>query len=227
MIKKISVLKLCALLFLGTASHASAAIVSYEYFGEIASFINEADLNGQFSAGDEMRATFSYDTEATDWVTIPDYGEYWAGTFSIEVTHGTDTFTYQSGLNPIVRVRNNNAVGLEVIDSFTVLSNGVTGPSVNNRPPTGLVFQLADYDASVFSDDTLPSAIPLNLFETDNINLNYIIINFNDGVNPTAQIRGQITGGGQISGNAVPLPGAVWLLGSGCVGLAALKRRRK
>ena len=130
-------------------------------------------------------------------------------------------------LSPIVRVRNNNTVGLEIIDSFTVLSNGVTGPSVNNRPPTALVFQLADYDASVFSDDMLPSAIPLNLFETDNINLNYIIINFNDGVNPTAQIRGQITGGGQIGGSAVPLPGAVWLLGSGCVGLAALKRRRK
>ena len=217
MIRNMSVSLLCTIILMSIAIQASAEIVHYEYSGEIESFINETALDSKFSLNDAMLVRFSYDTDAPDVNTDPDVGAYAALSLSIDVTHNGGAISTYSGSNPFVRNGNNITSGSATVDYCSVLAAG-TQDNIST-----MQFQLADYNATALSDDSLPADIPdLSLFQTDKF-LTGIFIDFS--INGSfVRVKGKITGGGKI--DPVPVPGAIWLFASGLAGLAAMGRRK-
>jgi hypothetical protein len=78
--------------------------------------------------------------------------------------------------------------------------------------------------ASAITTQDLPFGLAFDEFET--VTFSFISTNFtttDDGSNLTSVVA---SGNGNVTGTLIPIPPAVWLLGSGLVGLAGIARRR-
>ena len=79
--------------------------------------------------------------------------------------------------------------------------------------------RLGDSSGSVFSDTSLPLNLSLNDFD-----IRTLILRSGQPNDIKYQIDGEITA---LSVSAVPIPAAVWLFGSGIIGLIGVARRKK
>ncbi len=85
--------------------------------------------------------------------------------------------------------------------------------------------------ASAITTQALPFGLSFDEFET--VTFSFISTNFsttdngtNPGLDGTHLTSFDASGNGNVTGTLVPVPPAVWLLGSGLVGLAGIARRR-
>lgn len=110
--------------------------------------------------------------------------------------------------------------------SWTILFEGLSGsltlahfhgPAApgNNAPP-----QVDIIANSTGAFSPLVGSAALSDMQEEELLNNLWYINLHTAAFPTGEVRGQVT-----FGSVVPIPAAVWLFGSGLLGLGALRRR--
>lgn len=149
---------LCA----GTAGASSATA---RFKGTVTSTGANAVTISEIQVGDEVTGQFTFDTTAPDdRPSNPNSGLYAAGQLQLSVRG----FNYSASESQI-SVSDDVVVfqGQPAVDGYEVVTplGVVSGPSLSNLPPEQIDIVLADTDASVFSDDSLPLSVPLQEFE--------------------------------------------------------------
>jgi len=135
------------------------------------------------------------------------------------------TITFESLDSYILQER----LGVQLNAFLYSVSNWTAGTFVDQKNFS----EFGDFNVSFQSIGKLTSFSFDVMNNTQNANENWTLANqvlhFNDwGYLAVAHIVPQQGDSGYAAGNGsvVPLPGAVWLLGSGLIGLAAIRRRR-
>ncbi len=159
----------CALM---VAASAQAAAVTY-YFGGALDTVPDGP---SLAVGDTFAGSFTFESTALDFYpTAPSNGTYFGGSFSIEGTVKSYSF---SGIEQSATCVTSSCVGVVVFDQptsldfFQVTSSVfggpfalVNGPTVDERLPSFLFFRLSDSSATVFDSDALPSNLALSSFD--------------------------------------------------------------
>lgn len=214
---------LVCLVVLLSFSIANADIVTFNFTGVVTGILRN-DSNGTFGnafhSGDPVSISYTIDT-----ATPPEPDKYGFLGPNRAVYFNAGTVNYSiSGYNfsGLARVGISNDIpgdgswsGLSY-DGFTLGPMTWSLPSeFSNFNPTSLFVQFFDLSGSMFNSTSLVTDLPfasltqINGFRIDSK------LNPDDwaGLNFTLNTA------------PVPIPGAVWLLGSGIVGLAALRRK--
>ena len=181
-------------------SPANAVSTTYIYDGSITQYVGGAAFAAFLGAPVQLSYTFDSATADTD--ASSSHGDYAAVT-SITLSIGSNTYTASAG---DIEVSNGAA------DVYLVNQN-LSGPNVGGLAPGFFGLQLYDSTGTVFGSDALPALQPDPAdFDTNKqIGLNF-------GGTSGALIAENLT--------IVPLPSAVWLFGSGLLGLVGLARKK-
>ena len=190
---------------------AFASTVTYTFTGSVTSL--SPALNSQFSVGQDVSYTFTYDLSAVDSYPTADHGSYTNGLLSSSGSFGT--YSFSTGLGyAYVEDASASHPGNDTFDTmgFTVTGAPVGGYALNN-----VHLALASYTQAPFSSDSLPSSLNLSDFQY----VHLVALQF--GWNSDAQLVIA-----DISGVApTPLPAALPLFASGLGFLGLLGWRRK
>ena len=191
------------------ANPAFSATIVYQFAGQVLG----ADLGG-IPDGTQYYGVFSYEDDSPDLNTNPDIGEYVYNYF--EITIGSETIFADltgtpSGTPPRIFVNNFPGSDDLIVNANPAGGNVGTYASV-------LAFNVAFSGSDVFSDTSLPGAsLTIDDFQFSNIS---VLAALPNGV--------QVNFGGTVDSlQAIPIPAALWLFGSGLPGLIAITRRRK
>ena len=208
--KKLRLLSaVCACVSLFVFTSTNAATIIYQFDGQIFG----AGLGG-IPDGTPYSGEFSYEDNSPNLGTNPSVGVYEYNYF--EVTIGADTiFADLTGTTSGTpsRIFISNSPGA---DTMNVNANPAGG-SVGTYTSV-LAFNVAFTDSDVFNDISLPgNNLTIDDFQFSNFSglatlSNGVVVDF---------------GGTVESLQAVPLPAALWLFGSGLIGLIGLARRKK
>lgn len=201
-----------ALISLFIASGLQAATVTYAFSGSLTQV--DADLQPTFSLNDMFSGTITLDDSVTDTNPNPIIGVYRdAGIGTVTVANLTYTFT-----NKDVLFTDNIGTPPDYF-SMGGGDNGneqILGPNVEG-------FSVADTFISL-GDDTDLDFIVGDAFQEINIDLadtdrRTFFISFGSG---NKQVFGTLS-----TFSPIPIPAAVWLFGSGLLGLLGVARRNK
>ena len=207
-------------LSLSFAGIAESALISYTFEGTIWTVIDNGEyLGGSISTEDTFTGTVTYDLDAIDSASDPNLGEYNYNVspngFNVTI-NGISFTTDPNNIDFIVSV-NNGGYG---VDSLTLKSDS------NNHFPFGpqgsneyIWIYLQDHFGNALTSDLLPSMI--NLADWG---MKHFIIKSGDGggTEYNYYIDGTLS---HIA--PIPIPGAVWLLGSGLSCIVVLRRKKK
>lgn len=147
------------------AATASAANITLEFTGTVTSSHTGLTTITEIQPGDPVSGSYTFDLTATDGTPLdPATGLYDAPLLTLTV----NGFTYSAPDNNITIL--DNAVlspSDPPFDGYEVVSplRDVTGPSLSGLPPAQIDISIVDTDATVFSDDSLPSSLALAEFE--------------------------------------------------------------
>ena len=218
--KKISVFCI-VILFFGFASSTRAAIVTNTWTGTVDDYELFGDGLVIASQGDTFSVTTTYDTTAADLETHPD----------------------------LLRTINNSTISFEinghVFESYSNPDLRLDGLLLNNGPSSGDIMQLTargaqpydycsalyvlmyivlyDFDHTAFDTPLQLTEFPQSVWDPISFDHNFKIIFYTDFNNPTGRINGQF----DFEAASVPLPAAIWLFGSGLIGLVGIRRLNK
>ena len=224
-----------------TPASSNAYSVTFDFTGTVVAAAPHS-LGGIFTVpiasypASTISGSFTFDSDTADGNGSSTIGQYNGAieALSFSVTKPITGDAYQFGfqstgpLNSIAV----NANGTPINQSY------VLSASVQNVLPNGAIVDDGDYFArdffisllkptgNIFATDALPEATPsLSPFSL------YNLVN-----NPQGQFRLVFAGGDgdhtiignltSLSVSAVPIPAAVWLFGSGVIGLIGLARRK-
>ena len=154
-----------AALVLFLAQCAGATTLTFSFSGIVTSTAANSVAISEVMVGDEVSGQFSFDSSAVDAMAGDSHsGLYEATEFYLTV----DGYTYSATGNNISIT--NDAVliqGLSALDAYEIVTplRNVTGPSLSDLPIAQIDLVLVDTDATVFSDDSLPTSVDINEFE--------------------------------------------------------------
>ena len=238
MLKKslISLLMLFSVIF---PNSSFSAIVSYDFTGHITEISSDLSPIIPFTEGQFFTGRFSYETEGDGFLTDGCTELTWninGNIFGISqgeswVNDGSQDFFVISGYG-------------DGSDTSIPLPSGwsLDIPPFIGDPPWYSSFKygigLFDSTGSVFSGNSMPDSLSLNDFDTAEIYFvlfdgiletplgSVAIDDYNAGTSgPYNPIMGEIQTMTLV--NTVPIPGAVWLLGSCLLGVTGIRRFRK
>jgi len=207
-----------SLVLLTSSSTAFSAIVNYSFTGVITDL--DASLTSTFSIGAELKGAFSVES---DNPTIQSTRTIYSVP-TINVSIG-DNYT-MTALNGSMII-SSSGFSSPVTASFSVSSSSqsvISGEPVNGQIPGYFGIQLDWFNVpSPFISESLPDYVPLNAQEFDFLSNTGLLdrsnINF-----PDDYVRLSYT---VTSIQAVPVPAAVWLFGTGVLGLVGSAKRKK
>ena len=197
-------------IFVLAPSHGSAALVTFSFGGSVSDVLGSVFTPGGqgangFSTGLPLSGSFTFNSSTPDSNAGANNGRYNGAIQNLVVNVGTYQATFSPGSSFIQVI--NRPSG----DIYEVRADGFLGNSVNGRIPTSFRLQLTDPNASVFSNDSLPTTPPsLSSFASSQWRL---IFEANG-----RRVQGAIA-------SLVPLPAAVWLFGAGLIALVGLGSR--
>jgi hypothetical protein len=189
--------------------NAVAAIVTLTAEGTVA-FVSP-NISSGFSTGDKAVYELVYDTSSPNSLGNPAFYDTAISTFS--VTIGSYSATSSAGKIDIY----DNISSMDLFSVTARPSDGLSGASVGGHDLERIFFQLWDEDMTWLDSVALPTS--------------YLLAD--DYENKVFRV--DFTGNSYLKGNLemftvqisqVPVPPAVWLFGSGLIGLIAVARRR-
>jgi hypothetical protein len=197
----------------GVAGAAHAALVTFHFEGNVTAI--SPVLSSDFSLSDQFRGSYSFDSFAPDLDPLARSGGYRLANASL--TLGGKTYSIGTLGGAIGVVLDDGVTHSPSYNMVTTLA----GPNIGWLFPDGMTLTVAGNN--LLTDDALPLTPP----SLSNLNINsirFVMGGFNpaNGLLDNGAVLGHIT---SLSLTAVPLPGAVFLFGSGVLGLAAFGRR--
>ncbi len=197
-----------AALSLILSSTANAAIVTVDWSG----IVTSTPIAGTVDVNDAVTGSFSYDD--TTAVTSP-----FGSTGLSYLTHHISSFSV-------------NGLSGSRDDQFLPVFDGTTGDGIQSRGVSGaytgdllagfsvieLFVQFTDTTASVFSSTALPST----LNDTD-FDIKFGLLRLSDSA---GEVRFDVDSFTTSGVAPVPVPAAVWLMGSALAGLVGFKRKK-
>ncbi len=213
MIKKISLFA-CMYLY---AMSSQAEIVTYRVTGVVDSVSRSGvSPEGTFQAGDSLESFIAFDTSIPDFYPDdPNYGDYREIVTNATATVGNACWEWDnSPLNGRTRINLEDAQGTEFIDTVIHEETGLRTfylvlAFFNDPDQDNLDSDAFSFDPSGFE------AVHIDLFDfqyRDSSRSNY-----------DWYLHAELS---NISVNPIPISAAVWLFGSGLIGLIGLARRR-
>ena len=179
----------------------------------ITGVVTEVDdpLGGEFTVGDQLSASFSYDLATPDsnsfFISL---GSYIDAITSLSFTIGS----YTGGLVAPGSI----SVGTIFDHSFLANASQISSPSVAGLAPENFGLRLLDSTESAFASAALPAALSLADFDTRTWSLEFRL-----SENQLVSVSGTLDLNAVA---AVPLPAALPLLLAGLVGLGVVGTRR-
>ena len=239
---------LCTLLVMAE-EYAQAAIYSINYTGTFVSILDaDGNTGGSFSpgagvsVGDTYSGNFSFDTDqaVSDPSTLPPGSPPNVANYDFGVTHPSLTINgiRSVNLSPKIglSIADNGDATTAILDTFFVAGlrelgfdplptsadfatwfTDVTDFDSSTGTGSEIILMTFDPSGSAFSGTGIPNPLtPLS-------NSFFIYL---ESVNGATQAAGLGLPGG-LSVTPVPVPAAVWLFGSGLLGLVGVARRKK
>ena len=161
---------------------------------------------GGISPGDVVTGHFTFDPLISDSDASSTVGEYMQSGLGIEFAFSVGPLV-KSSTDYVIKVTDGNGIPPFPFDGYTVSTPAVPGEvfslNLSGAAPTTLL------------SDALPLSPP-NLADFSGKVFSYV----QNSPSDTIGFNSTIT-----SLNAVPIPGAVWLLGSGLIGLVGLRKK--
>jgi len=205
---------------LGLAQVGQAALVTYAYEGtaDTVSTSGSGVDSTAFDAllGQTMRIVYTFDPSTPDLQPLDTLGTYEA--VSVRITIGE--LSYSASLGSTIIVSDNYLLKDQYGVTSHRSSGSLTGPDVGGLAVNSMGLGLVDYTQTVYNSDVLPLTQPI---PDDFPSLNNIVVSFWDS---QTQSIGDIAARGDVTIAAVvPIPAAIWLFGSGLLGLVGMARR--
>jgi len=203
-----------AIIPLTLSAGVNAAVVQYDFNGVVSN-----DFNSQINLAETFTLSFLVDTE-TPGIAINDYIQYEIISGAIDFSGGYSG-SFGGGQ---FRVTNNNTIGLQtgydIIKIYTYPYYDVSGmPNNYGSDFNNLQLQMWDSTGTVLTDGSIP--VSLNSSDWDGSDGN-ILWN-----TPTLRHNDLVVSGVSVGASVVPIPAAVWLFGSGLLGLIGVGARRR
>ena len=214
---------------------ASAAPVLIQYTGTVDSV--DAALTSLISNGDTVSVTYIYDPSLdTSNPGGPSPQEYTIVTDlqgSIQTSAGPISFIQQTAApsENVYVVTNDNASQLPVIIDHAGAFIGLNGPALSNGfSPFVSLWALRELcfgcspGPSMLMDNGIPDSHPTTVLGNAPFSEGVFTVDFRDTSFNSALVFGTLD---TLTISAVPVPSAVWLFGSGLLGLIGISRRKK
>jgi hypothetical protein len=198
---------------------AHAALTQMNFQGSISQSEPFNDPTGNFSQGEPIGGFWLVETVTPDIDPSTGRGAYpQVGLPAFQIKTGSHVFQANAA---IIQILDNDTSGTGTIDAYEVLATGKTS---NTLGLTQLTMEISLRDTQIliptFSSDALPSTAP-NPADFDHaqgrLSGMYGSESFLLNLDLTRVSMGPVT--------TVPGPSAIWLLGSGLLGLRSLLRR--
>ena len=231
-IKNYALLNLILTITLLYASPVRAALVTYAYEGSTGQAVGPDGQGIEYTGfadyeNELLRVEYTFDTNAVDLSIDSTRGSY--SILSANVTMGELTYS----LDP-----NSTASRVEIandpdFDHYT-LHIELTGPDIfrtvvatgpgesdvvdtdNPLSPSYFFLSLVDFSATAFSSDALPSTQPSSTdFRIHDMGIVFSGVEFIESFPEIAEVT------------VVPVPTAIWLFGTGLLGLVGVAKRKK
>ena len=202
-------MKLPIVLLLLFSSSLAQATIMVTFSGTMGPFVN-----GPYNNGDAISGSFDLDEAVVGTTFSATTYDFVGAVDNFQLNIAGNLFT---GGNGLLRQQGGN--------DFLSVDIGGTNGSVDNTPSGGNVLTSVHFDwrgpaGTIFPD---PAVMASSLSTTD-FNFRRIVFGFNNQFSDQViQIAAQINFG---PASAVPVPAAVWLFGSGLIGLFGFLKKK-
>jgi hypothetical protein len=199
----------CVVALISTSSYSS--IIIYDFTGTVTDAGNIAGVSA--SIGDTIIGKFAYDTATSDSNADPTLGDYinFGITPPLMITLPSGSITFGDFTSVFVTVDTNINIAAGLPDP--------TAPGF--YIDHDIIFSL-NSTSTALATDAIPTNIDLNDF--DSVIGTFSSFNFNLFLPTGDPIQYSID---TLTIRAVPIPSAVWLFGSGLLGLIGISKRKK
>ena len=151
--------------FLLSNTAVNAAEVTMHFSGIVTSTDANSVALSEVGMGDKVTGKYTFNTVSPDEMSSDsNTGLYKANSLTLQIKG----FNYLAADNKISVVNNGVLIpGQPAFDVYEVVSplRNVSGPALSGLPPAQIDLVIVDKDATVFSDDSLPTSLDLREFE--------------------------------------------------------------
>lgn len=134
------------------ASAVQADLVTYTFTGELT--LVDPGIASEFSVGEIVTGTYTFETTTPDSDPLPTFGEYNNAITAFSANIGGD-YPLSGGTSNDIKIRNNDP-----IDAYSLNVFNPTSALVNGLGLELFSISLGDSNATLFDSDALPTTVP-------------------------------------------------------------------